>query len=209
MLSLLKRTELSEAQTDILRLGLEAAMLRRHMSFGIGPFVPLQIARYEEIMTLSDSVPGDYGKTLRAMSLLAMSHHAFAEGDSKAALDFALAAVAADTRHLEALVTVGRLQLNAGRTVEAFDAALRAWTVAPDGRGLRRLLADCEFGIEHSHFLEMVQSGRAQLVAARFDSGAYLTDHPDIAKAGLDPWHHYCEYGWREGRKFRLLHLNG
>jgi len=29
--------------------------------------------------------------------------------------------------------------------------------------------------------------------------------HPDVAAAGVEPWQHYLEFGWREGRKIRLL----
>jgi hypothetical protein len=45
------------------------------------------------------------------------------------------------------------------------------------------------------------------MLAKRFDTARYLIDHPDIAAAGLDPWRHYHEHGWREGRKFRLLSM--
>lgn len=33
-----------------------------------------------------------------------------------------------------------------------------------------------------------------------FDPGFYLRTNPDVAAAGLDPWWHYLESGWREGR---------
>ncbi|MCP1215521.1 hypothetical protein NKW53_05505 [Acetobacter orientalis] len=33
-----------------------------------------------------------------------------------------------------------------------------------------------------------------------FDRAFYLQSYPDIAKAGIDPFEHYCTSGWREGR---------
>ncbi len=32
------------------------------------------------------------------------------------------------------------------------------------------------------------------------DAEWYLKRYPDVAKAGLDPYHHYAKHGWREGR---------
>ena len=43
------------------------------------------------------------------------------------------------------------------------------------------------------------------MLAERFDAASYLIDHTDVAAAGVDPWQHYCEFGWREKRKIRLL----
>ena len=36
--------------------------------------------------------------------------------------------------------------------------------------------------------------------AALFDISYYLATYKDIADSGIDPWQHYCEYGFREGR---------
>ena len=77
--------------------------------------------------------------------------------------------------------------------------------MAPDARGLRELIADCESTIEQCQFLEMMRSGQTAVLAKRFDAAGYLIDHPDVAAAGVDPWQHYCEFGWHEKRKFRLL----
>jgi hypothetical protein len=38
------------------------------------------------------------------------------------------------------------------------------------------------------------------LPAHLFDRAWYLSQNPDVAKAGLDPWFHYLEYGVIEGR---------
>jgi GT2 family glycosyltransferase len=37
-------------------------------------------------------------------------------------------------------------------------------------------------------------------VQAVFDEGWYLSAHPDVAAAGLDPWDHYCRIGMALGR---------
>ncbi|MDM0008853.1 hypothetical protein QTI51_28805 [Variovorax sp. J22G73] len=36
--------------------------------------------------------------------------------------------------------------------------------------------------------------------SALFDVDYYLTKYPDVALAKLDPYEHYCSYGWKEGR---------
>ena len=33
-----------------------------------------------------------------------------------------------------------------------------------------------------------------------FDVGYYLAHNPDVAAAGVDPYQHYLQYGWKEGR---------
>lgn len=35
---------------------------------------------------------------------------------------------------------------------------------------------------------------------AGFDRAYYLATNGDVAAAGIDPWQHYLQYGWREGR---------
>lgn len=38
-----------------------------------------------------------------------------------------------------------------------------------------------------------------------FDAGYYLRQNPDVAAAGLDPYQHFMNHGWREGRDPSLL----
>jgi len=205
MLALIQQADLPKTMRDTVELAAEAAMLRRHMTFNMGAFLPVQLARSEQIMKTASAMPGSYGKGIQAMTVLAMSRHALYEGDTKTALDLAIAAVDADPHQWEGLAYLSRLQLDTNRTIEAFDTALRAWTVAPDARGLRELIADCDSTIEQCKFLEMMRSGQTAVLAKRFDSAGYLIDHPDVAAAGVDPWQHYCQFGWHEKRKFRLL----
>lgn len=40
-----------------------------------------------------------------------------------------------------------------------------------------------------------------------FDAKAYLELNPDVAAAGVDPGTHYLEFGWNEGRKYRIHYL--
>jgi hypothetical protein len=58
------------------------------------------------------------------------------------------------------------------------------------------------------HFLiSSAAEGRAphspppNLQAALFDAEYYLRTNEDVRSAGVDPLHHYLEYGWREGRR--------
>jgi len=207
MLTLIRQADLPKTMNDTVELAAEAAILRRHMTFNMGAFLPVQLARSEQIMTAVGAIPDQYGKRIQAMNLLAMSQHALIEGDAKAALDLAVAAVDADPSQWEGLAHLAGLQLDANRGIEAHGTALRAWAVEPHAPGLRELMADCESSIEGAFLLDRMRSGRAEMLAKRFDAARYLIDHPDIAAAGLDPWRHYHEHGWREGRKFRLLSM--
>jgi hypothetical protein len=38
------------------------------------------------------------------------------------------------------------------------------------------------------------------LHAVGFDTEAYLSANPDVKAAGIDPYQHYLQYGWKEGR---------
>jgi hypothetical protein len=38
----------------------------------------------------------------------------------------------------------------------------------------------------------------------KWDSAAYLRIHPDVAKAGMDAWHHYKTYGYNERRTIAI-----
>ena len=42
-------------------------------------------------------------------------------------------------------------------------------------------------------------------ISTLFDTNFYLTQNPDVARAGVDPLTHYEQYGWREGRDPSLL----
>jgi uncharacterized coiled-coil protein SlyX len=206
MLALIRQADLRKTMRDTVELAAEAAMLRRHMTFNIGLFFPVQLERSEQIMTTAGAMPGNYGKAIQAMCLLAMSQHASIKNDREAALDLAMAAVDADPHQWEGLAYLSRLQLDANHCIEAFDTAQRAWTVAPHALGLRELIAECESNVERT-FMEIILSG--QELAKRFDAAGYLIDYPDVAAAGVDPLHHYCETGWREGRTIRLLSVEG
>jgi hypothetical protein len=205
MLALIRQANLPRQQTEAAELAAEAALLRRHMTFNMGAFSPIQLARSEKIMTNAAATLGGYCKEVEAMLLLAMSRHALAESDRESALDLAIAAVNANPVQSEGLVHLSRLQLSAGQNIEAFSTALRAWTIEPDARGQRELIADYENTMEQRRIFEMMRNGQAAIVGARFDVAAYLNDHPDVAAAGMDAWQHFCEFGWHEGRKVSLF----
>ncbi len=207
VLTLIRQADLPKTMRDPVELAAEAAMLRRHMTFNMGAFLPVQLARSEQIMSAVGAIPEQYAKGIQAMTLLAMSQHASIEGDAKAALALAMAAVDADPSQWEGLAHLGRLQLHSNRVIEAHASALRAWALEPHATGLRELIADCESSIESAFLLDRMRSGRPEMLAKRFDAAGYLIDHPDVAAAGADPWWHYREHGWREGRKFRLLSI--
>lgn len=40
----------------------------------------------------------------------------------------------------------------------------------------------------------------ARILGKNFDARFYLNQNPDVAKAGVNPLHHYVNFGWREGR---------
>jgi len=41
------------------------------------------------------------------------------------------------------------------------------------------------------------------LTRAQFDPVAYLAVNPDVAAAGVDPYRHYKEFGYFEGRRMK------
>jgi glycosyltransferase involved in cell wall biosynthesis len=56
------------------------------------------------------------------------------------------------------------------------------------------------------HFVTY-RTSRASLGLAAFAEGAplfdvsyYITTNPDISESGIDPWQHFCDHGFREGR---------
>lgn len=205
MLALVRQPDLPIAMRYVVEVAAEAAVLRRHMTFDMGAFLPSQRSRADHLLTAAAAIPEPYGKRIQAMVLAAMSQHSSISGDPNSALDLAVAAVDADPYQWEAVAHLGRLQLKADRSVDALATARRAWAVEPNGRGLRELVADCENAIESAFLAEMMRSGRPEVLAERFDAAGYLADHPDVAAAGIDPWQHYREYGCLEGRKVRVL----
>jgi hypothetical protein len=38
-----------------------------------------------------------------------------------------------------------------------------------------------------------------------FDAQSYLADNPDVARAGMDPYQHYIQYGLKEGRNAKVM----
>jgi hypothetical protein len=92
MLALIRQADLPKTMRDTVELAAEAAMLRRHMIFNIGLFLPVQLERSEQIMTTAGAMPDKYGKRIQAMCLLAMSQHALIGNDREAALELAKAA---------------------------------------------------------------------------------------------------------------------
>jgi glycosyltransferase involved in cell wall biosynthesis len=50
-----------------------------------------------------------------------------------------------------------------------------------------------------SHFLRHRHLGEVSPVP-EFDASFYCNSHPDIAAAGIDPFEHYINFGWKEGR---------
>jgi glycosyltransferase involved in cell wall biosynthesis len=68
-----------------------------------------------------------------------------------------------------------------------------------------------------AHFLERRATGTVSPIA-EFDQAYYLETYPDIAKAGIDPFEHYVNFGCKEGRNpsatfntqfYVNRHLNG
>lgn len=202
MLKLIRQADLPKTKRDTIELATEAAMLRRHMTFCMGPFSPVQLARSEQIVETARTSPDSYGKEILGIVLLAKSHNALIEGDARTGVDLALSAIDADPNNWEALAHLARLQLDTNRSTEALATARQAWAIAPRAPGLRELIDDCEMNIE---VLDLLRSGQTALLANRFDAASYLRDNPDVAAAAVDPWQHFYEFGLREGRKFGLL----
>lgn len=187
----------------MINLAVEAAVLRRHMEFGMGPFNEVQLARSEHIASIATQGGSSWLTRIQGMNLISRSQHALIEDDRLKAVELAVAATQADPVQWEAWAHLARLRLDDDRAAEALDSALRAWTIAPDANGLRQLIAECESTREHREFMKVMHA-KPELAAKRFDSERYLTDHPDVAAAGLNAWQHYLNFGFREGRKVNV-----
>jgi hypothetical protein len=203
MFGFIRWTNLPDEEKAIVELAAEAAILRRHMTFNMGELFPLQLARSERI-TASESVLGSYYKPIQAMNLLVLSQNALIKGDRKQAMSLALEAACYGPDQWEGLAHLSRLQLDENLSTQALENALCAWAAAPDANGLLQLIGDCETNTEERKFLEMMRNGQSSLLVRRFDAESYLVDHPDVASAGMDPWQHYVNFGFREGRKVCL-----
>jgi hypothetical protein len=203
MLHLARRSRLQEETKATINLAVEAAVLRRHMEFGMGPFNEVQLARSEHIASIATQGGSSWLTRIQGMNLISRSQHALIEDDRLKAVELAVAATQADPVQWEAWAHLARLRLDDDRAAEALDSALRAWTIAPDANGLRQLIAECESTREHREFMKVMHA-KPELAAKRFDSERYLTDHPDVAAAGLNAWQHYLNFGFREGRKVNV-----
>ncbi len=62
------------------------------------------------------------------------------------------------------------------------------------------------FGLRESVAFGSSRASTAITLSDRlFDPGYYLRQNPDIAAAAIDPYQHFMNYGWREGRDPSLL----
>jgi hypothetical protein len=87
----------------------------------------------------------------------------------------------------------GMLTLSLGGVVVQAIAFKGAYTIA-------------SFGLRESVPFGGSQASTAITLADRlFDAGYYLRQNPDVAAAGVDPYQHFMNYGWREGRDPSLL----
>src|ERR1700754_3747448 len=54
---------------------------------------------------------------------------------------------------------------------------------------------------EVSRSIDLIQRATRYIIeSGLFDAEFYLTNYPDIAAAGVDPFEHFFDYGYREGR---------
>jgi Glycosyl transferase family 2 len=204
MLGFVRRTKLPDEEKAVVELAAEAAILRRHMTFNMGELFPLQLGRSQRIAGSAPVLRSHY-KPIQAMNLLVLSQNALIKGDRKQAMSLALEAACYGPDQWEGLAHLSRLQLDEYLHKEALENALRAWAAAPDANGLMQLIADCEADSEERKFFEMMRNGQSSLLVHRFDAERYAIDHPDVASAGMDPWQHYVNFGFREGRKVHVL----
>lgn len=87
----------------------------------------------------------------------------------------------------------GVLTLSLGGAVVQTLAFKGAYTIA-------------SFGLRESVALGSSRASTVITLADRlFDPGYYLRQNPDIAAGGIDPYQHFMNYGWREGRDPSLL----
>lgn len=54
--------------------------------------------------------------------------------------------------------------------------------------------------MKHNFFKKTLSDKELISSSALFDTDFYLNKYPDVARAGVDPIKHYCEFGFKEGR---------
>lgn len=100
--------------------------------------------------------------------------------------------------HHIAALTEDRDGLAAG--LELYRKTLKPvrWAAGPPRKILRRLRGtDMPLDAPELPALTAPDDSRPDL----FDPEWYLTRYPDVARAGIDPWTHWSEHGWKEGRE--------
>lgn len=58
-------------------------------------------------------------------------------------------------------------------------------------------------------FLDWAAQSRTPVTRENFDAAAYLRLNPDVAVAKVDPWHHFTQYGRKEGRAWKAAEAKG
>ena len=128
----------------------------------------------------------------------------------------AAASQAAEVEHLHhqlAAVTVERDAL--GGALERYRQMLKPvrWAARPPRKVLRRMrgieLPGQDGPIDLTDPADRTdqadggagRGGDRPPTPALFDATWYLARYPDVARAGVDPWTHWVDHGWREGRE--------
>jgi glycosyltransferase involved in cell wall biosynthesis len=141
-----------------------------------------------------------------------------------------LAESRARARELQRALTATQHRLSAAEDEIARDRALvsalqaqvntyersRSWRVTAPLRAIRRRRragsqSDAPNDVASSRFLSDQIAPESEPVTRAiaavelpdgFDSAAYLALNPDVAARGADPFHHYLNHGWLEGRAY-------
>lgn len=147
MLASVSALDLPAAVRSLVEAAAEAAMLRRHMTFSMGPLTPAQQARARSLV---EAPPADdpRGRQIQSMALDVMSRHAAISGDASEALKVASAAVAAWPSNVEGLLHLAERLLAAGHRFEALDCAIRAASLAPYAPGVTGVLTACSAALD-------------------------------------------------------------
>jgi hypothetical protein len=142
MLAAVSALDLPADARPLVECAVEAAMLRRHVGFSLGPLTPDQRARARALLAES-SPAGTRVQQMRSMVLDVLARDAATAGDATAALKIAFETVDAWPSNVEGLLHLAGQLLAADRRFEAVECAVRAATLAPNVDGVADVLHAC------------------------------------------------------------------
>jgi len=111
---------------------------------------------------------------------------------------------------ISGFVSSDTIQLSSGQWDKAAytstSSSSGVLTLSLGGAAVQSIKFAGSYTVNSFNLQEVVPTGDSQASTAivvgdpLFDSAYYLSNNPDVAAAGVDPYQHFMAYGWNEGR---------